>query len=316
MAESFDPYHKWLGIPPAHQPPTHYRLLGIEQFEMDRDVIDAAANQRMLYLQDLAGGQYIKESQKLLNEVATARRCLLNAESKTQYDAALRSLVAPPPPTARVAAVVVPPIAMPVIPTAAPIASPVLTRPQSPVAQPIPDAPSPELNMFDAITHAEPEQAAASPPAVPATPKRVPFVMPSGKRLQLLVSGLSVIVFIAIAIVLGPSLFKPKVKPPKLVKVMIRWPLNEREGAEMFVNDDEKAIPKAETFPVSLPAGKYRFVFKRSGCLDLEKKLTVKPDGQPRVDATMWLRNADARATSAGDETPKSKPVSTTKPKK
>ena len=39
MTESFDPYHKWLGIPPQDQPPHYYRLLGIELFESDPDVI-------------------------------------------------------------------------------------------------------------------------------------------------------------------------------------------------------------------------------------------------------------------------------------
>ena len=28
MAEKFDPYHEWLGIPASEQPPDHYRLLG------------------------------------------------------------------------------------------------------------------------------------------------------------------------------------------------------------------------------------------------------------------------------------------------
>ncbi|MGL6097816.1 MAG: hypothetical protein ACRC7O_18700 [Fimbriiglobus sp.] len=95
MSAPFDPYHKWLGIPPAHQPPTHYRLLGIEKFESDPDVIDAAANQKMAYLQDLAVGDRVKESQKLLNEVATARRTLLNKEKKAEYDAGLRAAVPP-----------------------------------------------------------------------------------------------------------------------------------------------------------------------------------------------------------------------------
>ncbi len=31
---NFDPYHKWLGIPPDEQPANHYRLLGLELFEM------------------------------------------------------------------------------------------------------------------------------------------------------------------------------------------------------------------------------------------------------------------------------------------
>ena len=40
---AFDPYHKWLGIPPEQQPASHYRLLGIAEFESDADVIDTAA---------------------------------------------------------------------------------------------------------------------------------------------------------------------------------------------------------------------------------------------------------------------------------
>ena len=35
MSEAFDPYYRWLGIPPGEQPPDHYRLLGIERFEAD-----------------------------------------------------------------------------------------------------------------------------------------------------------------------------------------------------------------------------------------------------------------------------------------
>ena len=45
MAEAFDPYRKWLGIPVQDQPPNHYRLLGIELFEADPDVISNAADE-------------------------------------------------------------------------------------------------------------------------------------------------------------------------------------------------------------------------------------------------------------------------------
>ena len=64
---TFDPYHKWLGIPPKEQPPNHYRLLGITLFEADREVIEAAANRQMSYLQELSSGaEQIDEAQKLL----------------------------------------------------------------------------------------------------------------------------------------------------------------------------------------------------------------------------------------------------------
>jgi hypothetical protein len=33
MAEKFDPYYTWLGIPPEDQPPAHYALPGERQFE-------------------------------------------------------------------------------------------------------------------------------------------------------------------------------------------------------------------------------------------------------------------------------------------
>lgn len=95
MSESFDPYHKWLAIPPQHQPPHHYRLLGIAEFEADADVIDAAANQRMSYLQDMAAGPHMAESQKLLNEIAAARRCLLNTAARSAYDTDLKTRLQP-----------------------------------------------------------------------------------------------------------------------------------------------------------------------------------------------------------------------------
>ena len=46
----FDPYHKWFGIAPKDKPPNHYRLLAIDRFESDPEVIDAAANRQMAYL--------------------------------------------------------------------------------------------------------------------------------------------------------------------------------------------------------------------------------------------------------------------------
>jgi hypothetical protein len=46
----FDPYHKWLGISPKEQPPTHYRLLGLQAFESDREVILAAVMRQSAHL--------------------------------------------------------------------------------------------------------------------------------------------------------------------------------------------------------------------------------------------------------------------------
>lgn len=89
MAEPFDPYHKWLGIPPKHQPPHHYRLLGLDLFEADADVIEHAADQRMRHIRSLATGKHSGLSQRILNEIAAARLCLLSPQKAT-YDARLR----------------------------------------------------------------------------------------------------------------------------------------------------------------------------------------------------------------------------------
>ena len=56
MAKIFDPYYKWLGIAPEERPPTHYRLLGLNLFESDSDVIEAAADRQMTYLQEVSQG--------------------------------------------------------------------------------------------------------------------------------------------------------------------------------------------------------------------------------------------------------------------
>jgi len=92
----FDPYYKWLGIPPHQQPPTHYRLLGVEVFEADRDVIEAAAERHMAHLQNYKIGPQSELSQKLLNEIARAKVCLLNPLSKAAYDLELKSRLETP----------------------------------------------------------------------------------------------------------------------------------------------------------------------------------------------------------------------------
>lgn len=90
MSESFDPYHRWLGIPPKDQPPNHYRLLGIDPFEDNLDVIEAAADRQMGHLRTYQTGKHAALSQQLLNEVAAAKVCLLNPRRKAAYDESLR----------------------------------------------------------------------------------------------------------------------------------------------------------------------------------------------------------------------------------
>ena len=96
---SFDPYHQWLGIPPSEQPPNHYRLLGIAPFETSYDVISQAAEQRTRQIRSVPTGQPADVAQRLLNEIAGARLCLLDPNIKRAYDADLGRRSPPPLPS-------------------------------------------------------------------------------------------------------------------------------------------------------------------------------------------------------------------------
>ena len=94
-SEPFDPYYHWLGIPPEEQPPNHYRLLGIQPLEENREVIQNAADRQMAHLRTFQSGPRAAASQKILNEVSAARVCLLSPEKKAAYDQPLRNSTAP-----------------------------------------------------------------------------------------------------------------------------------------------------------------------------------------------------------------------------
>ena len=94
MSEGFDPYYRWLGIPPKEQPPNHYRLLGLELFEADPALIDSFALRHTSFLRDITDGPHLADAQRLLNELAAARRCLLDPQRKAAYDDDLRARLA------------------------------------------------------------------------------------------------------------------------------------------------------------------------------------------------------------------------------
>lgn len=94
MAGTFDPYHMWMGIPPKDQPPNYYRLLALELFEGNSDVIEGAADQRMAHIRTFQTGENSAISQRILNELSVARLCLLDPKKKTDYDRRLREELA------------------------------------------------------------------------------------------------------------------------------------------------------------------------------------------------------------------------------
>jgi len=142
MAEIFDPYHKWLGIPPNEQPADHYRLLGLSLFEQDPDVIESAADKVMTHVRSFQNGKHVKQSQKLLNTLAAARVCLLDDGKRAEYDSTIRGSLKrqepgvrakplPPPGTASsTPAIMVPESRTPLAPKPAAV-KPLAPRPRS-----------------------------------------------------------------------------------------------------------------------------------------------------------------------------------------
>ena len=90
MTEQFDPYYQWLGIPQDERPINKYRLLALQLFESDEDVIANAADRQMAFIRTFQSGVHSAESQALLNELSSARVTLLNKDSKAEYDQQLR----------------------------------------------------------------------------------------------------------------------------------------------------------------------------------------------------------------------------------
>ena len=91
VPDDFDPYYTWLGIRPEEQPPDHYRLIGLRQFEDNADVIANASDRQMQFLRSMQVGKRSAQSQTLLNEVSAAGGCLLDPQRRAKYDQELRA---------------------------------------------------------------------------------------------------------------------------------------------------------------------------------------------------------------------------------
>jgi hypothetical protein len=82
----FDPYHKWLGIPPEQQPPSYYRLLGVDPRESDPEVIEEMAIRQTSHVRTYQIGPHAEECTRLLGEIGQAARVLLDPERRRAYD--------------------------------------------------------------------------------------------------------------------------------------------------------------------------------------------------------------------------------------
>ncbi len=93
MSDSFNPYQVWFDIPRVDQPPNHYRLLGLELYEASKTKIEDAVTARAEFLSAISMGKHVAHAQRILNEVAMSRICLLDPVKKRDYDKKLREQV-------------------------------------------------------------------------------------------------------------------------------------------------------------------------------------------------------------------------------
>lgn len=94
---AIDVYREWLKIESPKRPLDYYTLLGLKQFEDDRNVIQANYRQRSAFARKYATGKYSRESQDLLDELARAMLALTDPSRKTEYDLKLGRKTKRPP---------------------------------------------------------------------------------------------------------------------------------------------------------------------------------------------------------------------------
>jgi hypothetical protein len=76
----FDPYHKWLGIPPKEQPAGPRGLLGISADEDDPQVVREAALRQTAFVRQFSMGEHGEHADRILGELADARDSILSGK--------------------------------------------------------------------------------------------------------------------------------------------------------------------------------------------------------------------------------------------
>ena len=89
MAGQLDVYRDWLGIREPDRPLTHYQLLRVPRFCDDVAKIRENYRKMNAHVRKFASGDFARQSQELLNELARAMLALTDANRKREYDAVL-----------------------------------------------------------------------------------------------------------------------------------------------------------------------------------------------------------------------------------
>lgn len=288
MGDSFDPYYRWLGIPPREQPPNLYRLLGITVFEEDADVIDAAANRQMAHLRTYQTGPHGVFSQQLLNEVAAARVTLLSPGKKAAYDELLRHELS------------------------------VAGAQRAPFAE-LGDG---EGRASSAIPDAAVSTAMAQAPASPASPRRWSLTTAIGIGLGLLILAGATAVWLAQKApappVVGQQVPRPrpvpsarpvpagqpsvKTPPAGQYTLEIDWPKRLRKGGTLQVDGRPVPLPPQGPIALRVPQGEHMVVASRPGFKPFRWQVHMAEDAVAR-STPEWLPLTGGPAGSSSPKT-------------
>jgi hypothetical protein len=84
-----DVYRDWLKITETARPLNHYQLLRLKQFEDNPAKVREHYRAMNAHVRKFSAGEYAKQSQDLLNELAKAMLCLTDSQRKAEYDVTL-----------------------------------------------------------------------------------------------------------------------------------------------------------------------------------------------------------------------------------
>jgi hypothetical protein len=180
VAVDFDPYHRWLGIPPGERPPNHYRMLGVELFETDMEVIDYAADRQLTYLRSFRQGPNGALAETLMNGICAARLCLSDPARRAEYDAELRSMMVVPVAINQVPPLAEPPVSFSPSTSGVPAFEPLNSPKIPPVAQPL----GFQNSSFEPVVDATPLSETVNAVPTPIAPAPV-FIQESGRSTPL-----------------------------------------------------------------------------------------------------------------------------------
>ncbi len=257
MAEAFNPYHVWLSIPPEEQPANYYRLLSLPLLESNPDVIDNAADRQTAHLRTFQSGKNGKFAERLLNEVAAARVCLLDPKKKAAYDQRIQAWLAAQKAKA--------------------------TGSQQAAPQQQQAAAKPSAGDWDNLlgdVASKPQKSVGSRQGAVGGKQKA-------KQRPLAIFAVAGVLLLA---AVGIGIYALNSKPADGT-LALDWPADQREGATLTIDDAQVSFPAGATIERAAPPGEHRLTATRPLYQPWSATVTVAA-GERQAVAIEWKPKA------------------------